>query len=150
MNLHRTHTAQPLGYSSILSTRRHKSGKSWQLAAAPVLETGFNGCFMAPIPRGSTAVPGRPATSEPEPPLAGASLLDFSLLGHLERVIHFDPEVPDGALELRVPEEQLTQRRRSYRKPTVTIGDASRSPTLPGRPRLTAYGFTIQVFSGSL
>lgn len=44
--------------------------------------------------------------SDPEP-LAGTSLLDFSLVGHLERVIHFDPKIPDGALELRVPEEQL-------------------------------------------
>lgn len=26
--------------------------------------------------------------------------LDLGLLGHLQRVVNFDPEVPDGALEL--------------------------------------------------
>jgi hypothetical protein len=33
--------------------------------------------------------------------------LHFCLLGHLQRVIDLDPEVDDGALRLRVSEQEL-------------------------------------------
>lgn len=48
---------------------------------------------------------GRPATRA----IVGRPLwvLDFGLLGHLQRVIHLDPEVPDSALEPGVPEQHL-------------------------------------------
>lgn len=43
---------------------------------------------------------GRPAT----PSAAGRPVaLYLRLLGHLQRVVNFDPEVPHGALELGVP-----------------------------------------------
>ena len=33
--------------------------------------------------------------------------LDFSLFRHLKGVVHLDPEVPDRALQLRVPKQEL-------------------------------------------
>ena len=34
-------------------------------------------------------------------------MLDFSLLRDLQGVIYLDPEIPDSALQLRVPEQKL-------------------------------------------
>lgn len=41
------------------------------------------------------------------PSLAGSQRLDFRLFGHLQRVMHLNPQVPDDALELGTPEQQL-------------------------------------------
>ena len=41
------------------------------------------------------------------PALTGTHQLDLGLLRDLESVVDHNPEIPDGAFELRVPEEKL-------------------------------------------
>lgn len=50
--------------------------------------------------------PGRPTTraAAGRPPA-----LDLRLLGHLQRVVNLDPEVPHGALQLGMPKQQLNR-----------------------------------------
>ena len=35
--------------------------------------------------------------------------LDLRLLGYLERIVDLDPQIPDGAFELRMTEKQLNR-----------------------------------------
>ena len=46
----------------------------------------------------------RPSSSAAAASLAG---LHLRLLGNLQCIVNFDPQIPDGAFELRVSEQQL-------------------------------------------
>lgn len=59
---------------------------------------------MIAIRRAKYTVDGRLLAGQRRlPPLAGRWALYLRLLGHLQRVVNFDSEVPHGALELGMP-----------------------------------------------
>ena len=45
--------------------------------------------------------------------------LHVGLVGDLQRIVNFDPQIPDGTLELRVSEQQPNRVPRSLRDPKL-------------------------------